>query len=216
MHAESEPDQPEPAKSPMHELESSLNQASLGLILVVLCLTQLGLPIPETPFIVAAGVVAQRAGHGVMWPIAACCTAVLLGDWALYRLASKFGHAAFRRAPLCWMLPRSAQPRIETLFEKHGALTIFVARFISGVRAIVFILAGMRHIAVWRFLLWDGLAVAVTVPIFAALGFAFADSVTLLEAHVVTTQRILIGACALAIAGYGLSFVFATRRKREG
>ncbi|HMA91043.1 MAG TPA: DedA family protein [Polyangiaceae bacterium] len=200
----------------MHELGSSLNQASLGLILVTLCLTQLGLPIPETPFIVAAGVVAQRAGHGVAWPIAACCGAVLLGDWALYRLASKFGQAAFRRAPLRWMLPPSAQPRVETLFEKHGAMTIFVARFISGVRAMVFILAGMGRIAIWRFLIWDGLAVAVTVPIFATLGFTFADRVTLLDAHVANTQRVLIAVCALAIVGYSLSLVWAARSKREG
>lgn len=199
----------------MHAFESSLNQASLSLILSALCLTQLGLPIPETPFIVAAGVVAQRAGYGLTLPILACCAAVLLGDWALYGIANKFGQAAFSRPPLRWLLPRAAQPRIETLFERHGSMTLFVARFISGVRAVVFILAGMRGVPIWRFLIWDGLAIAVTVPIFATLGFAFADRVPLLEAHIVTAQRILCGICVVAIAGYGLSLVLASRRKHE-
>lgn len=200
----------------MDPLGLSLVEASLGLILLGLALTQLGLPVPETPFIIAAGVVSQRMRLCLAWPIMACCLAVGLGDLALYYLAYTLGPAAFRRRPLCWLLPPAAQTRVDELFEKRGALTLFVARFISGVRICVFVLAGFRRVPLWRFLLGDGLAIALTVPVFATLGYWFANSVGELSGHVEQANRWLVAVCVLVCSAYlGTAVLLARRRARQ-
>jgi membrane protein DedA with SNARE-associated domain len=155
----------------MWDLPGQLSETPLGLILLGLAITELGLPVPETVFVVAAGVISERDALPVALPIVACSVAVLLGDLALFFLARYLGPPAFRHRPLRWLLPPPALPRIDALFARHGAMAIFVARFLSGVRAATFVLAGMRGMRVGRFVVWDGLAVLVTVPVFAVLGF---------------------------------------------
>jgi undecaprenyl-diphosphatase len=191
----------------------SLVEASLGLILISLTLTQLGLPVPETPLIIAAGVVCQRMGLSLAWPILTCCVAVVLGDLALYYLAHTLGPAAFRRRPLRWLLPPAMQPKVDGFFAKHGALTLFVARFVSGVRVCVFVLAGLRRVPVWRFLLGDGLAILVTVPVFAWTGYAFANGIEELDGHVAVVNRSLLLICAVVGLGYLAAVTLVGRRR---
>jgi len=170
----------------MWELPAELTRTPLGLILLGLAVTELGLPVPETVFIVAAGVVSERDGLPVALPVVACSVAVLLGDLALFFLSRTLGPPAFRCRPLRWLLPPAALPRIDTLFARHGSMAIFVARFLTGVRVATFVLAGMRGVRVARFAVWDGLAVLVTVPVFAVLGYycsARADELRLRIRH---------------------------------
>lgn len=199
----------------MDQIGISLVDASLGLTLLGLALTQLGLPVPETPLIVAAGILCQRAGLSLLWPILTCCAAVLIGDLALFGLAKTLGPGAFRRRPLRWLLPDTARPRIDELFLKHGSVALFIARFITGVRVCVFVLAGLRGVPVSRFVLWDGLAILVTVPVFAALGHAFGPSVGELDARLRTTNQVLLVLCVAVCVGYlGFTVISARRRSK--
>lgn len=195
----------------MSELDAYLRGASLGLILFGLLLSQLGLPLPETVFVIAAGVVCERAGLSVLVPIWSTCLAVMAGDALLYGLARAIGLEVLQRRPLCWFIPGRARPRVDELFERHGAMTIFVARFITGIRLVAFALAGMRKMPLLRFMLWDGLAILVTVPIFAALGFAFAASSARLNQHVTEANLLIITVLVLCVAGY--ASVVAWRRR---
>jgi membrane protein DedA with SNARE-associated domain len=198
----------------MQSLGSFLSDLSLWLILAGLALTQLGVPVPETVFIVAAGIVSQQSGLPLLVPAVACCVAVLVGDLMLFYLARAFGARAFERRSLRWVLPPRALPRIDALFTKHGSMTIFVARFISGVRAATFVLAGMRRMPLRQFLIWDGAAVLVTVPPFAVIGFLFANSMRTLQARVERANLYLLVGLVLAVAGYVAFVVSRWRRNR--
>jgi membrane protein DedA with SNARE-associated domain len=198
----------------MQSLGSFLSDLSLWLILAGLALTQLGVPVPETVFIVAAGIVSHQSGLPLLVPTVACCVAVLTGDLVLFYLARAFGPRAFERRSLRWVLPPRALPRIDALFAKHGAMTIFVARFISGVRAATFVLAGMRRMPLRQFLIWDGAAVLLTVPPFAVIGFLFANSMRTLQAHVERANLYLLVGLVLAVGSYVAFVVVRWRRKR--
>ncbi len=196
----------------MQSFSAFLSGLSLWLILAGLALTQLGLPLPETVFIVAAGIVSERSGLPMLAPMVTCCVAVLVGDIMLFYLARVFGTRAFERRPLRWLLPARALPRIDALFARHGSMAIFVARFITGVRAATFVLAGMRQVPLRKFLTWDGVAVLVTVPPFAVIGFLFASSMQSLQAHVERMNSYLLLGLVLAVASY--IALLALRRRR--
>lgn len=186
----------------MPQLSQYLSDASLVLILLGLALTQLGLPIPETAFIVAAGIVSQRMGLSLLVPLWSSCLAVLLGDIALYYLARTIGRHILERTSIKRWMSGSIQQSVDALFERHGAMAIFVARFVTGVRFAVFALAGMRRMPLRRFLLWDGLAVFLTVPVFASLGFAFAASTEALNRRMSQANAIILLVLVLAVVGY--------------
>ncbi len=197
----------------MAAMGGNLNEASLGIILLCLVITGLGLPFPEIMFIAAAGVVSERSGLSVVYPIVSCSIAVLLGDLALFYLARTLGPAAVRRRPLRWLLPPRIRPRIEALFTRHGSMAIFVARHLAGVRAATYALAGMHRMRLAQFVLWDVLAILVSVPVFASLGFYFSTRLDQLEGHIQHAHgaiAALVAVCAVAYLGY-----YWLRRRRE-
>src|SRR5205814_5420902 len=65
--------------------------------------------------------------------------------------------------------------KVERHFAKHGNLTVFAGRFMPGFRSIVFAFAGLSKMSYPRFLLIDGLAASVSVPVFIYLGWRFAE-----------------------------------------
>jgi membrane protein DedA with SNARE-associated domain len=197
----------------MPTMGGNLHEASLGLILLGLVITGLGLPLPEIMFIVAAGVVSERSGLSVAFPIVSCSIAVLLGDLALFYLARYLGPPAFRRRPLRWLLPPRIKPRIDALFSRHGSMAIFVARHLAGVRAATYALAGMHRMPLGQFVLWDVLAILVSVPVFAVLGFFFSTRMEQLEGHIHHAHYVMTALVAACVLGYLV--VHWLRRRRE-
>jgi membrane protein DedA with SNARE-associated domain len=60
---------------------------------------------------------------------------------------------------------------VQEKFEKYGTWVLFVARFLPGLRSPIFITAGMtRRVPYWRFLLMDGFAALISVPVWVYLG----------------------------------------------
>lgn len=55
---------------------------------------------------------------------------------------------------------------------RYSNWVLFVARFLPGLRSPIFLTAGMtRRIPFWRFLLLDGLAALISVPVWVYLGY---------------------------------------------
>jgi membrane protein DedA with SNARE-associated domain len=199
----------------MATLGGNLNEASLGIILLCLVITGLGLPFPEIMFIAAAGVVSERSGLSVAFPIVSCSIAVLLGDLALFYLARYLGPAAVRRRPLRWLLPPKIRPRIDALFARHGSMAIFVARHLAGVRAATYALAGMHRMRLAQFVVWDVLAILVSVPVFASLGFYFSTRVDQLEGHIHHAHLVIAAVVAACLLAYLVHYWLRKRRERE-
>jgi membrane protein DedA with SNARE-associated domain len=198
----------------MATLGGNPNEASLGIILLCLVITGLGLPFPEIMFIAAAGVVSERSGLSVAFPIVSCSIAVLLGDLALFYLARYLGPAAVRRRPLRWVLPPKIRPRIDALFARHGSMAIFVARHLAGVRAATYALAGMHRMPLAQFVIWDVLAILVSVPVFASLGFYFSTRVDELEEHIQHAHGVIAAVVGVCVLGYLAHYWLRKRRER--
>ena len=198
----------------MFKLGNYLSHESLWLILVGLAISELGLPIPETVFEVTAGIAFERRGFSIQVPILACCAAVFVGDLMLFCLARRVGPRALQHWPLRWLLPERIYPRIDALLIHHGSMAIFAARFISGLRSATCVLAGMRQMPVRRFLFWNGLAILVTVPIFAAIGWACSTNVGALQAYVKQANHLLLTLLVVAVGGYVTTHVIRWRRRR--
>src|SRR5262249_30691713 len=73
------------------------------------------------------------------------------------------------------ILPPDKRTRIESNFHRYGVKILLVARVLPGIRAPVFITAGIMRLTLWKFLLADGLYAIPGVSLLFALAYWFTD-----------------------------------------
>jgi membrane protein DedA with SNARE-associated domain len=103
---------------------------------------------------------------------------VLAGDSIVFTIGRRGVHGNnFVARHLRKVLHSKRREKVERHFAKHGNLTVFAGRFMPGFRSIVFAFAGMSKMSYPRFLIIDGMAAAISVPVFIFLGHHFAETI---------------------------------------
>ena len=105
-----------------------------------------------------------------------------------------------------------AELRFRDVYERYGALGLFVSRFLPGVRAIVPPAAGAIRVHVGRAMLFMGTASAIWYGTIAYLGFQIGDDWERLSATVRSSTRVM-GLIAVVVTAIAL-VVLWRRRKR--
>jgi len=158
--------------------EFLLNSSYFG-IFIVLVLTGCGLPLPEEVPIVLAGVLAADGSLNVYLALAACLTGALAGDSVMYYIGHHFGRSWLREHPfLARHLTPEREKQIEQKILRHGLKVFFLARFMLGVRAPIYITCGIMRVPFRRFLLADAISATIVVSIVFGLSFQFGEDVS--------------------------------------
>ncbi len=187
---------------------------------LILILCGFGLPIPEDIVLLAAGMLGRDDGRSWLQTSALMYLGVITGDTLIFLAGRHFGSRLLAHRWLQRMLPPAKQARIERLFERYGAMGLFLARFLPGLRAPIFCSAGAMKVRLGKFLLLDGAAALISVPAFVWLGdwlwLKFADDFEQLSATLAQTHEYslwcTLGLIALAVVGGGLWHQFRSRR----
>lgn len=109
----------------------------------------IGAVVPGTAVILALSALVP-SGVLLLWPLLVAATlGAIVGDGLSFWL----GHRYHREILGFWPLNRHPEliQSSEVFFERHGAKSVFLARFVPGVRAFIPLLAGMMGMAVSRF-----------------------------------------------------------------
>jgi membrane protein DedA with SNARE-associated domain len=183
----------------------------------VLIACGLGLPLPEDVALITGGILAgwgpRHHGVGSLWGmIFVGLAGILVGDSIIFRAGATYGEALLDTR-LGRHIPGEKVERIIGLFERHGAKFIMVARFLPGIRAVTYFVAGTTGVPYWKFLLFDGLAACVSAPFWVLLGYRAAKQRMLQKAWDTAKEVqiwILVGV-AVALAFW---IVIALVRKR--
>ena len=152
-------------------------------ITFLLVLTGAGLPIPEEVPIVAAGVFS--ASHDGAPPFlnvyvayACCLVGALLGDMLVYGIGRFLGMSFLREHPrFAHLLHEEREKQMEVLIQRHGLKVFFVARFMVGIRAPLYLAAGILRVPFRRFLVVDALCASVVVSLVFVLSFLYGHAV---------------------------------------
>jgi membrane protein DedA with SNARE-associated domain len=180
-----------------------IQRFSYAAIIGTLLLCGLGLPLPEEIPILTSGVLAQM-GHMRPWPaLTALMIGVMLGDSAMFLLGRSWGGHLFEHRFARRMLTVERQAKIAEYFAKYGALVIFVARFLPGLRAPLFLTAGSMKVRFITFFSMDGLAALLSVPISFWVAYYFTDRLTeVLDLSHKMLYWVLAGVVVLLIVGH--------------
>lgn len=159
-----------------HLIDLFSNQGYLA-VFVVLLACGFGLPVPEDVTLVAGGIIAGLGYADLRFMMAVGFAGVLLGDTSMFLIGHQLGARALQRPWVRRILSQRRQARVEQMFDRYGSRLMFIARFLPGLRAAVFVTAGMtRRVSFFRFILMDGLAALISVPVWIALGYYGAEN----------------------------------------
>jgi membrane protein DedA with SNARE-associated domain len=179
-------------------------------IFLVLFVAGLGAPIPEEAPILAAGILSSQ--QVIRWWLAllVCFAGVLSGDVVLYWIGHHWGeHILDWRVTRFVLTPAREKVLIEK-YHRHGIKIVFAARFVAGFRAAAFLTAGIVRIPFWKFLLVDGVAALVGVPLGFGVAYLFTDQLPAILHGVHRAERLLMLAALVVLAA---AIAYAAYRK---
>lgn len=194
-----------------------LEHGSYGLMIAALVAAGLGLPLPEDIVMISGAILAQRGITDLSLTVLALTVGVFLGDSALFLIARKVGPAIYEWRWIKRVMPAPRRAWIEDRIAKHGMLVVFFARHVAGFRGPTFAIAAIHGISYARFIIADMIALAISLPLWMALGWFFSDSIDELLNRTATAERLIlvgvVGVVLLIVVGHAISTWVKRRRQ---
>jgi membrane protein DedA with SNARE-associated domain len=103
--------------------------------------------------------------------------------------------------------------KLEEKFERWGILVVFFGRHLLGVRAQVFLAAGVMRMPAIRFLIADAASAILTVTFMVGIGYLGGNSMEILKNDMKRIEHIAIIALVILLAGL---MVFRYFRESRG
>jgi membrane protein DedA with SNARE-associated domain len=129
----------------------------------------------------------------------------------MYGIGHRFGHSLLRRHPkLGALLGAQEERRFETAARRHGFKVMLLSRFMVGVRAPVYLAAGVVRMPYSKFLMWDLVCATLVVSIFFGLSFFFGQSI----AHLFKQAEVAVTVIVLLTIGV-IAFIALKRYRRR-
>ena len=127
-------------------------------VLVAIVFTETGLLIgfflPGDSLLITAGLVAATGALDIWWLNALLIVAAIVGDTVGYAIGYRAGPRIFTREKSLLFRPSHVE-RTRQFYERHGAKTIVIARFVPIVRTFAPVVAGVGQMEYRRFLLYN-------------------------------------------------------------
>jgi membrane protein DedA with SNARE-associated domain len=152
-----------------HFLKNFHGPAAYVGVLFVLVLCGLGVPLPEDVPLISGGWLVGRGGFPTLM-IFVGLAGILIGDSIIFKAGQTYGERLLDTR-VGRHIPRHRVERTIALFARHGAKFIMVARFVPGLRAVTYFVAGTTGVPYWKFITFDGLAACVSAPLWVILGW---------------------------------------------
>lgn len=170
------------------------------LLAVTLFLAALGIPLPATVLLMAAGAFVRQGVLPLESAVAASVGGAIAGDACSYLV----GRHAFRLLPKRLEASGSWR-RAAAAFARWGSRSVFVSRFLLTPMALpVNLLAGSTRYPWTRFMAAVTAGEVVWVALYGGLGHLFADQWEVIGQLVSDLAGLLIGAVLILMGAYAL------------
>lgn len=145
----------------------------LGVIAVVFAESGLliGFFLPGDSLLFTAGFLASQGIFPIVWLMAGCTVAAIVGDSVGYAFGYRVGKKIFTRKE-SFFFHKDHLVRAKVFYEHYGAKTIVFARFIPVVRSFAPVMAGVGEMHYKTFLFYNIIGGTLWAAGFTGLGYA--------------------------------------------
>jgi len=136
---------------------------------------QLGIPLPATPVLLAAGALSAQHQFNIFVAFMAGLIASLISDSTWFLIGRRYGHIVLRTLCKLSLEPTICVRRTQNSFGRRRAVTIMIAKFVPGLATLAPPVAGQNGMAFSSFLLFDAIGVAAWLGTLLAAGYFFGE-----------------------------------------
>jgi membrane protein DedA with SNARE-associated domain len=198
----------------MPDLTQLIGAWGYAAIFLIVILGNVGLPVPEETVLTVSGYLAWQGQFRVPVLIIVAIVSAVTGDNLGYWLGRRYGQFILDRL-------RAAAPehveRTRRFVLRHGALAVFGARFVTGLRVMAGPLAGCTGMKPARFFLANLAGALIYIPIVVAVGYAIGyglgDRIERLRRAMGMGERFVV--VALVLTAVIVWIVLARRGRRR-
>jgi len=177
---------------------------------------QIGLPLPATPLLLAAGALAGQGELNFALCITVAVMASLASDTIWYQIGRVRGGKVLNFLCRVSLEPDSCVRKTETSFERNGARSLLIAKFVPGLNTMAPPLAGIIGMRLRRFLLFDALGALLYIGSAILIGFIFSDQFEAVAQYAERLGTWLLVVLVGGLAAYiGLKYVQRRRFIRK-
>jgi membrane protein DedA with SNARE-associated domain/rhodanese-related sulfurtransferase len=136
---------------------------------------QLGIPLPATPVLLAAGALSAQHEINFLFALLAGLAASLIADSAWFFIGRRFGHIVLRTLCKLSLEPTICVRRTQDSFGRRRAVTVLIAKFVPGLATLAPPVAGQNGMPYGSFLLFDAIGATAWLGALLAAGRFFGD-----------------------------------------
>ena len=174
-------------------------------VFIVLIACGMGMPVPEDVTLIAGGVIcalSKSTSHHLHPEIMflTAFTGVIIGDGTMFFMGRRLGSKVTRLPGVRRIITEKVYGEIQAKVLKYGDKILFVARFLPGIRAPIYIMAGVSHrVSYLKFVIMDGLAAIISVPLLVYLGYFFANDLDVILNYVKHSEVAIVCLITLVV-----------------
>jgi len=185
-----------------------------GYIVLFVCVLaqQLGIPLPSTVFIIAAGALAHSGQLSFTAALFLACGGAILADLVWFEIGRRRGTRVLQFLCRISLEPDYCVRRTENAFARYGAKTLIVGKLVPGVSAVATPMAGVYGLSRPRFLLFDGLGILLWIGPFELIGYLFSNQLEQVVAYASRFGGLLTVLVAGGLAAY-VGWKYVQRRR---
>jgi membrane protein DedA with SNARE-associated domain len=173
---------------------------------------QIGLPIPSLPLLLAAGALAGSHQLSFFASLSVCLVAAVAADTIWFALGRLKGIRILQLLCKISLEPDSCVRRTEGVFSKQGARSLLLAKFLPGLGTVAPPLAGIFHMRLRRFLLFDAMGSILWAGTFLGIGYVFSSEIEHIAERAASLGSWLLVLIVAAVAGY-IVYKYVARKR---
>jgi len=199
----------------MNQLLASMGRHGYALTFAFLLAETIGLPLPASIALVAAGAAIASHTLSAAGVIVAALTALILGDIWQFWLGRYTGWALLGFLCRLSMNPETCMLRSAESFYKRGKTTLVVAKFLPGVNTMAAPLAGSMRMPFGLFLRLDFAGCVLYTGTYLLLGYVSRDFLAATLRNIYEASRVMEWAIVAALVAYVIYRIVQYQKYRE-
>jgi membrane protein DedA with SNARE-associated domain len=186
----------------MEEMTRLIAQHGLALVFANVFVHQAGIPVPAVPLLVVTGALVQQGQLSLALLLFVAVVASLIADVPWYYAGRRYGYPILNTLCRVAIEPDSCVKRTEGIYERWGAPSLLVAKFIPGFSTVAPPLAGTMRLALVPFAIWSAAGALLWAGIAIGAGMIFHAEVDRALAWLESSGPGALAAIAAVVVAY--------------
>jgi membrane protein DedA with SNARE-associated domain len=197
----------------MFNIASLIEQSPYLVIFALLLLGDIGLPFPEDTTLILSGFLISQGITKLLPTFLVVYSGLLITDFSLYLAGRKYGRRIVEHKRFHKIISAERLSKLEEKFKRWGIFVVFFGRHLLGVRAQIFLVAGVMRMPAIRFLMADAASAIITITLMVGIGYLGGNSIETLKKDITRVEHIVVLLMITLFVGWIIFRYFKSLKK---